>query len=136
MVNDELLKQKLKTMWQEKWMLHWVWPVLNACLSRTVVREITLCFVSLGESFQEVRLFQLHRKSLKFDLCHNSISHIFAVTSWVSAELFWAYSIVNDTTVMSETEHFYELRRLVFLAWNKTRCSLQILVSDKSRSLK
>lgn len=90
--------------------------MLNACLSRTVVREITLCFVSLDELFQEVRMFQLYSKSLKFDLCHNSISHIFAVTSWVSAKLFWAYSTVNDTSVVSEIQHFYEQCRLVFLA--------------------
>lgn len=65
-------------------------------------------------------MFQLYSKSLKFDLCHNFISHIFAVTSWVSAKLFWVYFIVNDTSVVSEMEHFYELCRLVFLAWNKT----------------
>lgn len=44
----------------------------------------------------------------------------FAVTLWVSEKLFWAYSTVNDTSVVSEIQNFYELHRSVFLAWDRT----------------
>lgn len=42
-----IVEQNSKVVWQDKWRLHWLWPLLTTCLSRTVRREITSCFVSL-----------------------------------------------------------------------------------------